>query len=113
MSQPSIQHVEQINDLGLGLNDDSFDDEFRLLETTLTDFKENDLKVEGDSKNGTHITNDSGIISLNSVEFTPRPIESSIVFNKDIVTCISLKPDENNLMSHEESNNEGLGLPIS
>lgn len=82
MSQPSIVQGEKVNDLSL--NDDSFDDEFRLLETTLTDFKENNSKIEGDSKNETlrPSTNDSGIFSLNLVEFTPD--ESLKSFTRDV-----------------------------
>lgn len=80
MSQPSIVQGEKVNDLSL--NDDSFDDEFRLLETTLTDFKENNSKIEGDSKNETLTTNDSGIFSLNLVEFTPK--ESLKSFTRDV-----------------------------
>lgn len=103
-----IKTDENVKDLSP--NDDSFDDEFRLLETTLTDFKENNsTKVESDSKNETLITNDSGIFSLNLVEFTPK--ENVKVFNKD-VTCISLNPDETNLMPQDVPNNVGTPIDI-
>lgn len=103
-----IKTGEKVKDLSP--NDDSFDDEFRLLETTLTDFKENNsTKVESDSKNETLLTNDSGIFSLNLVEFSPK--ESVKVFNKD-VTCISLNPDETILVPQDVPNNVGTPIDI-
>lgn len=103
-----IKTVDKVKDSSP--NDDSFDDEFRLLETTLTDFKENNsTKVESDSKNETLITNDSGIFSLNLVEFTPK--ENVKVFSKD-VTCISLNPDETNLMPQDVPNDVGTPIDI-
>lgn len=99
MSQPNFRLGEKVNNLSL--NDVSFDDEFRLLETTLTGLKENDSKIEGDSKNDTLLTNDSGIFSLNLVEITP--IDSLQVYSED-VTRISLKSDETNLIPQEFPN---------
>lgn len=103
-----IKTGEKVNDLSP--NDDSFDDEFRLLETTLTDFKENNsTKVESDSKNETFITNGSGIFSLNAVEFTPK--ENVKVFNKDDI-CISLNPEETNLVPQDVATNVGTPIDI-
>lgn len=103
-----IKTGEKVKDLSP--NDDSFDDEFRLLETTLTDFKENNsTKVESDFKNETFITNDSGIFSLNAVEFTPK--ENVKVFNKDD-TCISLNPEETNLVPQDVATNVGTPIDV-